>query len=72
MVTVLIALALLAIGIAGTLVSQASVVDFISGLSLPRGLERDVTGLLVDRTIGFACLFASPMPLVIGSLLPGI
>lgn len=72
MVTVLIALALLGVGIAGTLLERDSVVDFISGLSLPRGVERDIIGLLVDRTIGYACLFGSPMLLVIGSLLPGI
>lgn len=72
MVTVLIALALLGVGIAGTLLNQDSVVGFISGLDLPRGVGRDIIALVVDRTIGFACLFGSPMLLVIGSLLPGI
>ncbi len=72
MITVLIALALLAVGIAGTLVGPATVIDFVTGLGLPGGVERDIVQLITDRTIAYACLFASPMLLVIGSLLPGI
>ncbi|MBA2275640.1 MAG: hypothetical protein H0W00_02930 [Chloroflexi bacterium] len=72
MVTVLIALALLAAGVAGTLIDLESVSDIITGLSLPRGIERDVLGLIADRTIAYACLLASPLLLVLGSLLPGI
>lgn len=72
MVTVLIALALLAIGIVGTLVDPASVRDFIVGLSLPSGTEADILRLVRDQTISYAALLAAPMLLVIGSLLPGI
>ncbi len=72
MVTVLIALALLAAGVAGTLIDLESVSDIITGLSLPRGIERDVLGLIADRTIAYACLLVSPLLLVLGSLLPGI
>ncbi|MDQ3448898.1 MAG: hypothetical protein M3432_06955 [Chloroflexota bacterium] len=72
MVTVLIALALLAAGVAGTLIDLETVRDIITGLSLPRGIERDVLGLIADRTIAYACLLASPLLLVLGSLLPGI
>ncbi len=72
MLTVLIALALLAAGVAGTLIDLETVSDIITGLSLPRGIERDVLGLIADRTIAYACLLASPLLLVLGSLLPGI
>ncbi len=72
MVTVLIALALLAIGVAGTLVDLETVRDLITGLSLPRGIERDILGLIADRTIAYASLLASPLLLVLGSLLRGI
>ena len=72
MVTVLIALALLAIGVAGTLVDPETVRDLITGLSLPRGIERDILGLVSEQTIAYACLLASPLLLVLGSLLPGI
>lgn len=68
----LIALALLAIGVAGTLVDLETVRDLITGLSLPRGIERDILGLIADRTIAYASLLASPLLLVLGSLLPGI
>jgi hypothetical protein len=72
MVTVLAALALLALGLAGTLLPEATVRDVISGLSLPNATERDVLRLILDRQVAYAALFASPMLLVVGSLLPGI
>ena len=72
MITVLIALTLLAVGIAGTLIEPSTIRDLVTGLGLPTGIERDIVRLIADRTIAYACLFASPMLLVIGSLLPGI
>ena len=72
MVTVLVAIALLAVGLAGTLVPEATVRDVVTGLSLPSSLERDALRLVLDRQVAYAALFASPMLLVIGSLLPGI
>lgn len=72
MVTVLIALALLAVGVAGTLVDAETVRDLVTGLSLPRGLERDLLGLIAEQTIAYACLAAAPLLLVLGSLVPGI
>lgn len=72
MVTVLIALALLAVGIAGTLIEPETVRDLITGLSLPRGIERDILALIAERTVAYACLLAAPVLLVLGSLLPGI
>lgn len=72
MVTVLLALALLAVGIAGTLIDPETVRDLITGLSLPRGIERDILALIAERTVAYASLLASPVLLVLGSLLPGI
>ena len=69
---VLIALSLLAVGIAGTLIEPETVRDLITGLSLPRGIERDILALISERTVAYACLLASPVLLVLGSLLPGI
>lgn len=72
MVTVLIALALLAAGLVGTLVDFSTVRDFIVGMHLPSGTEADILRLLRDQTLAYVALLASPMLLVIGSLLPGI
>jgi hypothetical protein len=72
MVTVLIALALLVVGVAGTLIDPETVGDLVRRIGLPNDTERDVLALIADRTIAYACLFGSPMLLVIGSLLPGI
>lgn len=72
MVTVLIALALLVVGLIGTLVDFATLRDFIIGLHIPSGIEADILRLLRDQTIAYVALFASPMLLVVGSLLPGI
>ena len=44
----------------------------ITGLSLPRGIERDILALIAERTVAYSCLLASPVLLVLGSLLPGI
>ena len=59
-------------GIAGTLIEPETVRDLITGLSLPRGIERDILALISERTVAYACLLASPVLLVLGSLLPGI
>ena len=58
-------------GIAGTLIEPETVRDLITGLSLPRGIERDILAL-AERTVAYSCLLASPVLLVLGSLLPGI
>lgn len=72
MVTVLVAVALLIVGLAGTVVPLETVADLVGSVGLPNGLERDLLRLVADRQVAWACLFASPMLLVVGSLLPGI
>jgi hypothetical protein len=72
MITVIVAVALLAIGVAGTLLPAATIRDIITGLPLPKDLDRELLRLALDDTISYACALASPLLLVVGSLLPGI
>ncbi|MGI8704021.1 MAG: hypothetical protein ACR2JZ_05870 [Candidatus Limnocylindrales bacterium] len=61
MITVLAAVALLVIGLAGTLVPLEVVTDLVGQF-----------GFELDRDLAYLALFLSPVLLVIGSLLPGI
>ena len=67
MITVVIALALGALGliyawpIDGLVTVVAPLTDVIASY-----------GLVMDRELGYLCLFACPSLLVVGSLLPGI
>jgi hypothetical protein len=72
MITVIVAVALLLVGLAGTVVAPATVRDLVTGIGLPAGLESQILSLVRDRTVAYLCLLAAPMLLVIGSLLPGI
>lgn len=72
MITVLVAIALLAVGLAGTVLSADTVRDLVSSVGLPGDLQRQILSLVLDRTVAYVCLLASPMLLAAGSLLPGI
>ncbi len=72
MITVIVAVALLLVGLAGTVVAPATVRDLVTGIGLPAGLESQILSLVRDRTVAYLWLLAAPMLLVIGSLLPGI
>ncbi|MBA3779022.1 MAG: hypothetical protein H0X16_06970 [Chloroflexi bacterium] len=61
MITVLAAVALLVIGLAGTLVPLEVVTDLVGQF-----------GFELDRDLAYLALFLSPVLLVTGSLLPGI
>ena len=61
MVTVIIAIALLVVGLAGTVISIPAVNEALATYEIP-----------FDRTIAYLALLAAPMLLVIGSLLPDI
>ncbi len=67
MVTVLAALALLAVGLLGSGVLPVTIQDIPAVASLLRQYDIEIT-----KDIAFACLTGSPMLLAIGSLLPGI
>ena len=66
-ITVIAALALIAVGISAT-VLPIDIVD--QGLSIVQGYIG--TDIEVTREIGWLCLFAGDALLVIGSLLPGV
>jgi hypothetical protein len=72
MITVVIAVALLVIGVAGTLLPAATIRDVVTGLPLPKDIDREVLRLALDNTIAYVFALAAPMLLVVGSLLPGI
>jgi hypothetical protein len=72
MITVVIAIALLVVGLAGTVISPETVRDVVTGIGLPAGTERQILQLVLDKTVAYVCLLAAPMLLVLGSLLPGI
>jgi hypothetical protein len=67
MITVVVALALGAIGLA-----YAWPIDVLVNLLQPVADAIASVGLTMDRDLGYLCLFACPSLLVIGSLLPGI
>ena len=72
MITVVVAVALLVVGVAGTLLPAATIRDIVTGLPLPKDIDRELLRLALDNTITYACALAAPLLLVVGSLLPGI
>jgi hypothetical protein len=71
MVTVVIAVALLVVGLA-LIFYQGPAIDLVRSLNLPRDVTRDVVSLMGEQMIAYAALAAAPILLIIGSLLPGI
>ena len=71
MVTVVLSVALLIVGLA-LVFFQGQAIDFVQGLPLPRGLDRDILGLMEQQVAAWVALAASPILLIIGSLLPNI
>lgn len=67
MITVGIALVLGAIGLV-----YAWPIDSLVPILDPVAQILSTVGLVMDRELGYLCLFACPSLLVVGSLLPGI
>lgn len=67
MVTVLVAIALAAVGVV-----LAWPIDSLVGILAPLDSVLKPVGLGLDQQTGFLCLFLSPALLVVGSLLPQI
>jgi hypothetical protein len=67
MITVVVAVALAAVGL-----GLAWPIDSLVGVLAPLDSLIRPIGLGLDRETGFLCLFASPALLVVGSLLPQI
>lgn len=71
MVTVVLAVALLVVGLA-LIFYQGAAIDLVRGLPLPRELSRDVISLMGEQMVAWLALAASPVLLIVGSLLPNI
>ena len=72
MVTVVLAVALLVVGLA-LFFYQGQAVDFVRGLGfIPNDIQRQIVDLMTQRIAAFVALAASPILLIIGSLLPNI
>ena len=70
-ITVVVAVVLMLIGLA-LVFYDAQALDFVRTAGLPADIQRQVVGLMQDRTIAWGALLASPLLLIIGSLLPFI
>jgi hypothetical protein len=72
MVTVVLSVALLVVGLA-LFFYQAQAIDFVRGLGfIPNDLSRQIVQLMTEKIAPFVALAASPILLIIGSLLPNI
>lgn len=72
MVTVVIAVVLTIVGLALVFMPANDIADLLRSLSLPRDIQRTVVDLAADRVVAYALLLASPVLLIIGSLVRGI
>lgn len=72
MVTVVVAVALTAVGLALIWLPAGDVQDLIRQLNLPRDIGRTVLDLAAQRVVAFAVLLLSPVLLIVGSLVRGI
>jgi hypothetical protein len=71
MATVVLAVGLMIVGLALAFF-QAQAVDLIRQLPLPNDLTRQIVSYAGERFVAWALLAASPILLIIGSLVKGI
>lgn len=71
MVTVVLAVLLTIAGLA-LIYFNDDAVRLVRQLSLPNDIERQILSLVTERVIAYLSLAASPVLLILGSLLPGI
>lgn len=71
MVTVVLAVALLVLGL-GMVFFEGQTIDLVRSLPLPRDVTRDIVSLMGEQIAAWVALAASPILLIIGSLLPNI
>ncbi len=70
MATVVLSLILLVVGLA-LVFYQGPAVELVRGL-LPGDLQRQVVSLMAERFVAWAALAASPLLLIVGSLVRGL
>jgi hypothetical protein len=71
MVTVILAVALLVIGLA-LIFWQGPAIDLVRGLPLPGDITRQVVSWMGEQVVAWAALAAAPILLILGSLLPNL
>ena len=71
LVTIALAVLLLVIGLV-LVYAQGSAADLIRQLPLGGDMTRQILDLIAQKTVAYLCLAASPILLIIGSLVKGI
>ena len=71
MVTVVVAVVLLVVGLALAFY-QAQTIDLARTLSLPQDIQRQLVSWMQDRVLAWGLLAASPILLIVGSLVKGL
>jgi len=67
MVTVVVAVVLTVVGLAAVFF-QPQAIDLLQSIGLPADIQRQLVAWMQDRTVAWAALAASPILLVVGSL----
>jgi hypothetical protein len=72
MVTVVVAVGLLVVGLA-LVFFQEEAIDFVRGLAvLPNDLQRQIVSWMAEQLVAWGLLAASPVLLIVGSLVKGL
>ena len=72
MVTVVLAVALTAVGLALIYLPADTAADLVRQLPLPNDVEGQILSLIAERIVAYLALAASPVLLIAGSLLPNL
>jgi hypothetical protein len=71
MLTVVVAVGLMIVGLA-LVFYQGPAIDLVRAIGLPGDIQRDVVSLMGEQIAAWAALAASPVLLILGSLLPNL
>jgi hypothetical protein len=72
MVTVVLAVVLTIIGLALIYLPTGQLEDLVRQIGLPPDIQRTVVSWIADRIVAWAALAASPIVLILGSLVRGL
>jgi hypothetical protein len=72
MVTVVLAVVLTVIGLALIYLPTGQLEDLVRQIGLPADIQRTVVSWIEDRIVAWAALAASPIVLIVGSLVRGL
>ncbi len=71
MATVILAVALLVVGLL-LVFYQGATVEFVRGLPLPNDITGQLVSLMAERFVAWGLMAASPILLIVGSLVRGL